>query len=162
MKTATSRYEFACDVETFWKHFFDDTYQLAFFKEGLGFPEAKILEKTETKRRMRVVPKLTMPAPVAKLVGDSFAYEEEGTFDKGRNEYTWRMIPSTMKDKLFSSGSVRAEAAGEGRMRRINTMQMEAKVFGLGGLIESSTEKDVTAAWEKEAVFFKKWLERAK
>ena len=37
-------------------------------------------------------------------------------------------------------------------------MTIEAKIFGVGGLIESSAEKQLREGWDKSAVFMNKWL----
>jgi hypothetical protein len=160
MRKATATSEFPCDVDTFWKVFMDKDYNRAFYLEELGFPQLEVLEQTETTRRLRAVPKMNMPGPVMKILGDSFGYEEVGTLDRSKSEWRWKMIPNTMSDKLRTDGVVRVEAAGEGRCRRIDEVSVEAKIFGIGGLIESSAEKEVKSAWAKEATFMKRWLEK--
>ena len=118
----------------------------------LGRPDGKRVEKYSLK-------------PVAerleKLLGDSFAYEEQGTFDKAQNVFHWKMIPSTLKDKLFTSGTVRLEPAGEGKVKRTDSVSIEAKVFAVGGLIEQSAEKEMRAGWEKERKFLERWLAKS-
>ena len=39
-------------------------------------------------------------------------------------------------------GTVRIEPSGDGHCRRTDQFTVEAKIFGLGGLIESSIEDD--------------------
>ncbi|MFO0614514.1 MAG: DUF2505 family protein [Polyangiaceae bacterium] len=158
MKKAISTQTFDCDADTFWKMFFDREYNKKLYLEGLSFKQFEILELTETTRRMRGTPRMTLPGPVAKLLGDSFGYEEVGTFDKANNIFKWKMIPNTMKDKLFTEGSVKIEPAGDGKVKRTSTAQIEAKVFGLGGVLEGTAEKEMTSSWEKEAVFTKNYL----
>lgn len=162
MRKATASHVIECDADTFWKVFFDREYNEKLYKEGLSFKQYEILEQTETKRRMRGVPKMNVPGPVAKLLGDSFGYEEQGSFDKGSNTFSWKMIPNTMTDKLNTSGFTKIEPAGEGKVRRISEANIEAKVFGLGGVLESTAEKEVRDAWDKEAVFMNRWLKEKK
>lgn len=159
MRKVSSTSTVNCSVETFWKVFFDDEYNKAFYLKELGFTSLEVLSKSETARVMRGVPKLTMPKPIMKVLGSSFGYEEHGTFDKAKNEWTWKMVPNTMADKLKSSGTIRIEAAGEGKCRRIDSCTVEAKVFGIGGLFESSLEKEVRNAWDAEARFINRWLQ---
>jgi hypothetical protein len=68
------------------------------------------------------------------------------------------MLPNTMADKLNTSGIIRLEPAGDGKIRRLDEASIEAKIFGIGGLVESSTEKEIRNAWDKEARFMAKWL----
>lgn len=158
MRKASTTNTFDCDVETFWKVFLSKEYNQKFYLEELGFKSFEVVSQDETTRRLRVVPKLNMPGPVMKLLGDSFGYEEEGRFDAAKNTWHWKMIPNTMAEKLKTEGSVRVESAGEGKCRRIDEVTMEAKVFGIGGLIESSTEKEIRSAWDKETGFFRRYL----
>jgi hypothetical protein len=158
MKKAIGRSEIQCDVDTFWKVFLDKEYNRAFYLEELGFPRLEILEQTETTRRLRAVPKMDMPGPVKKILGDSFGYEEVGSLDRQKNEWRWKMVPNTMPDKLKTDGVVRVEPAGEGKCRRVDEVNIEAKIFGIGGLIESSAEKEIKAAWDKEAAFMNRWI----
>lgn len=160
MRKATASHVIHCDADTFWKVFFDDEYNRRFYLDELGFKQLEIIDKTETSRRLRGVPKLNMPGPVMKLLGDSFGYVEQGTLDRAKNEWRWKMIPNTMADKLKTEGIIRLEPAGDGKVRRLDEVTMEAKVFAIGGLIESSTEKEIRDAWEKEARFMNRWLEK--
>lgn len=157
MRKVTSTTDLPCTVEKFWEVFFDEAYNRAFYLEEMGFPEMTILEQSETGRRMRATPKMDMPKPVMKVLGDRFAYEEHGTFDRAQNLWIWKMVPSTLPDKLLTSGVIRIEARGEG-IRRFDEATLEAKIFGVGKLIESSTEKEIRSAWDREASFLRKWL----
>lgn len=160
MRKVTRRHTIPCDVDTFWKVFFDKAFNEELHIKELGFSKFEIISQTETARRLRGVPKLNMPKPVAALIGDGFAYEEEGSFDRAKSVFRWKMIPSTMRDKVKNEGSVTVEPAGEGACVRIDEMMMEAKVFGLGGMIEGSAETEAIASWDKNAVFMTKWLQR--
>src|SRR5688572_9253211 len=112
MKSASSRRTVDCDVETFWKTFFDPEYTRRLYLEALGFKKFEILEQTETLRRTRGVPKLNMPKPVVSLLGDSFGFDEEGRFDPAAQTFRWKLVPNTLRDKLRNEGSVRVESAG--------------------------------------------------
>ena len=68
------------------------------------------------------------------------------------------MTPSTLAEKLKNEGTMRIEPIGEDRVRRIADIVVEAKIFGIGGLMESTTEKELRNGWDKSADFMKKWL----
>ncbi len=164
MKTVTGTMALPCSADTFWRVFLDEAYTRAMFMEQLGFKDFALLELTETTRKLRAVPKVNLPSVLEKLVGDSFAYEEHGTLDRARNEWRWRMVPPTpepgkkaRKELVATSGIVRVEPAGDG-CRRIDEVQVEAKIFGVGGIIESTVEKEVRASWAKEQAFLLRWL----
>lgn len=159
----TVTHEINCNIETFWKVFFDKDFNMKLYKEQLGFPEFTIVDQKETDttivRKVTGTPKMEVPGPVAKLLGSNFRYTEEGTYDKGRQVWTWKMIPSALADKLRNDGTLRVTAIGDSKVRRIADIVIEAKVFGVGGLIESSSEKQLREGWDKSAVYMNQWIQ---
>ena len=81
-----------------------------------------------------------------------------GTLDRAGNTLRWEMKPNTLADKLIMKGTIVIEADGEGRCRRKDEVSIEAKVFGVGKLIESSTEDEVKKAWSTEAAFINRYV----
>lgn len=160
MRKLTRTLVLDCEPEKFWSVFFDDEYIRKMHLEGLGFREVEILEKTETRRRLRAVPALDVPETVAKLLGDRFGYEERGTVDRSKGEWRWSMLPNALGDKLRTEGTVTIESAPGGKTRRHDNVVIEAKLFGVGSLIEGTAEKQLRASWEKEEAFLKRWLAR--
>jgi hypothetical protein len=136
--------------------FLDERYARALYLEELQFKDFSVLEQGESARKIRVVPKVNLPGVLQKLVGDSFAYEEHGTLDRAKNEWTWRMVPK--KEIVLTRGRVRLEAFGDGQCRRNDEVTIEGKIFGLGGVIESTAEKETRASWDKERALLERWL----
>ena len=159
MKTFTLVHELDIDVDGFWKLFFDEEYNRALYLKGLGFPKFEILKFEEDDKKIartvRVTPKLDVPGPIAKIIGDGFSYVEGGTFDRSTKIWTWE---NAQKDKLASQGTVRAEANGEGKCKRVGDFKVEGKVFGLGGMLESTLEKNLRSGWDKSAAFLNRWV----
>ena len=145
-------------VAGFWKLFLSKEFNQKLYIEGLGFKSYEILEMSETHRRTKGVPKMKLPGPVAKLLGDSFGYEENGTLDLTTNVFRWKMTPNTLTDKLFTSGVVTLEALGDNKVRRTSEATIEAKVFGVGGLLEGTAEAEIRTSWGKEADFMNRWI----
>ena len=157
----TATHPIDCDPETFWSVFWDDDeFTKKFYLEGLEFKECEILERTETLRHIRLVPKMNLPKPVVKVLGDKFGYEDVATLDREKNELRWKMKPNTLADKLKMEGVIRIEAAGEGKCTRRDEVTIEAKIFGVGKLVESSTEDEVRTAWGKESAFINRYLKQ--
>jgi hypothetical protein len=100
---------------------------------------------------------LDAPGPVAKALGSSFGYSEEGTFDKKTRTFRFKMKTTTMTDKLRNEGTVRVEPLGDNRCRRVVEIVAEAKVFGIGGLIEGSLEKSFRTGWGRSAEYIVTW-----
>ncbi len=158
----TVTHEIHCTPETFWTVFLDKEFNERLYKEGLEFPSFEILEQRETDkevfRRAAGKPKMNMPGPVMKLLGDGFRYTEDATLDKATKTWRWKMTPSTLADKVRQEGTLRVEPVGDKRCRRVVEIVMEAKIFGLGGLMESSAEKSLREGWDKSAIFLNKWI----
>lgn len=153
----TLTHEIRCNADTFWKTFFDKSFNETLFRQRLGFPEYTIVDQRETEteivRKVTGTPKMNMPGPVMKLLGSGFGYTEEGRLNKATQVWSWKTIPSTLAEKLRSEGTLRIEPIGDNKVRRITEIVIEAKVFGVGGLIESSTEKQMREGWEQSAVY---------
>jgi hypothetical protein len=168
MRTVSERFQLPCDCETFWRVFLDETYMRALFLEELKFKELTILERTDSTRKIRAVPSMNLPAVLEKLVGDSFAYEEHGTLDRANNLWTWRMVQpqkadgKSKKELVATRGTIRVAPAGEGKCQRTDEAEVEGKIFGLGGIIEGTVEKEMRSVWQKELAFLTRWLETHK
>ena len=161
MATFTMRHELDCDCERFWTLFFEKDFNEALFK-ALEFPEWKLLDTKETNtsivRTVKATPKMEVPAAVAKLLGSSFGYDEVGTFDKASKTLKFVIKANVMTEKLRNEGSVKCEPRGEGKSTRVVEITAEAKVFGVGGMIESAFEKSFRTGWQKSADFINKWV----
>jgi hypothetical protein len=163
MKTARETFSFACTPDAFWDIFMDPEYTRALYLEALNFSSLKVLEDRDGSRKLHLVPRVSLPGPLAKLVGDSFAYEQHGALDRARGVWTWRMMPpagSTKKQMVSTRGTITVVADAEGRCRRSDEVQYEAHLFGLGSLVEATVEKELRGSWDKERIFFEDWLRR--
>ncbi|WP_424891518.1 DUF2505 family protein [Streptomyces sp. XH2] len=99
-------------------------------------------------REVALIPPMNAPAPVQKLLGSGFRQTEESRFDEKQLSWTWRRIPSTMADKIKEEGRVRVEEVPDGGSRLIAETTVECKVFGVGGLMESTAEKHSRHDWQ--------------
>ncbi|MDB4278618.1 DUF2505 domain-containing protein [Deltaproteobacteria bacterium] len=63
------------------------------------------------------------------------------------------------KDAVTMHGTARIEASSDGHCRRTDTFSIEAKIFGLGSLIESTIDKELQSARAREYAFLTRWLE---
>jgi hypothetical protein len=162
MKKFTLRHEINCSAEQFWTVFFDKDFNNDLFLKALQFPAYEILEQTETdgvvRRVVRGRPKMNLPKPVMKLLGDSFGYTEEGSFEPKGKVWSFKMTPSTLAGKLRNEGTTRVEAIDDTKCRRVAELICEAKVFGLGGLLENTSEAEMTKGWNYSAKYMNRWI----
>lgn len=162
MKKISLRHDIQCSADRFWELFFDEEFNRAMYVDDLGFPEYTQLsfEKTDSlyTRVVRGRPKMNAPKTVQKVLGDSFSYEEHGKFEVASKLWTWHLKPSVMEGKLLTSGSVRVESKGDDACVRIAEITCEAKIFGVGGVLESTMEKEMDKGWAQSAGFTNRWL----
>lgn len=159
MKKVAESFLLPCTIENFWRVFLDADYDKALYLEELQFKDYKVLSWDDKSRKLRLIPRVNLPGPVANLFGDTFAYEQHSTLDRQAGVWSWKMVhPAGSKSFLSTSGTIRIAAVGDAQCRRSDEVAIEAHVFGLGGLIESSVEKELRSSWAKEIAFFKRWL----
>jgi hypothetical protein len=163
MKKLSLSHEIHCSVEHFWKVFFDKDFNTTLYLNKLGFPKYEILEQREeggviVYRKTRGVPRADAPAAVKKLMGDGFGYDEEGRLDAATKTWNFKLKMNTMADKLRTEGFVRCEPIDANRCRRVMGMEFEAKLFGVGGLIEAFSEGEMKAGWDASAAYMNEWI----
>ena len=164
MADARIEHIFNCSEETFWnKLFFDQDYNRRLFTEELAFPVWKEVKKEdkgdEIHRSIEIVPKLgDLPAPLKKLVGDGVGYREDGVFDKKTRRYKVKIVPNKLVDKLFITGELHTEPAGDNKCKRIYLASVEAKVFGIGGMLEKRVLGDIQNGYDAGARFTNKYI----
>jgi hypothetical protein len=157
-------HELDCSPERFWETFFDPEFTREMIVGGLGFASCEVdppkgggSEPGQRKRTMRVVPKLDLPAAVAKLLGPKLGYTEVGTYDETTEVWTYTMRLSVLSDRIRLGGRLRVEPLGD-RCRRVSELWAEAKILGLGGLVERAAEKNMREGWGKSALWMNTWL----
>ncbi len=155
-----------CGEAEFWKTFFDRDLSRRLFLEGLGFKGYETTEQVESddeiKRTIRAEPKLALPGPLQKMFASGFHYLEQGSFDKRTKTWRWKMIPSTLTDKLIVNGKLTVVALGDAQVRREIDVTIDCKVMMVGGLIEDTFKKQMEDGWNKGAEVQNRWLREAK
>ena len=164
MATAIIQHTYDCDEDTFWSDIvFDKSFNEKLFLGHLGFKQweiAKLEENDDKLEREVVIRPVTgdLPKALSKLVGDNLGFREQGTFDKKAKRYRFRIIPNRLADKLRISGEIYVEARGEGRCERFVRLEVEAKIFGVGGMVEKQIIGDTKTSYEKGFAFGRDYL----
>ena len=161
MKQVTQSWTLPCSAERYWDVYLDPDYNRALYLEGLGFQDYQVLHSDDTTRRLRLSPKLNLPGPVAKLVGDKFAYEQHATIDRKAGLWTWKMVQPGEPGKkgiVSTSGTIRVTDSAPGQCTRRDEVSVTGNVFGLDGVLESVVEKELHSTWAKEIAFLRSRL----
>ena len=155
---------FDCSEARLWQTlFFDDEFTRRLYIDTLRFPVWRVLEQKLTDetlvRKVEVQPLVeNVPGPVRKILGDRFAYVEEGTLDRKRNRYRFRVVPSSMADKTQIAGEMYSEPSGESRVKRIVEIGVEVKIMMIGKIIEQKSIDDTRLSYDKMAAFLRTYL----
>ncbi len=109
--------------------------------------EHLVLPDGKERRRVRVVPRVTVPAPVMKLLnGQAITYTETTVFDPATRSATFS-VESSAGEALQVTGLVRfIEEPGGVRVHFEG--EAKVKVFGLGGFIERYIVGEVKSRYE--------------
>jgi hypothetical protein len=162
MQRHTLDHELSCTPERMWPLYFDDAFNIVMYEQGLGFPSCKIVERRDDGdklfRRMAMIPKLEMPKPVAKIVGDRVGYEEIGDWVRSEGVYHWRLLLAAFGDKLRVAGTMRIVPHGNGHCRRLVEFEVDAKIFGVGKLIENTAAHNSIDGWNGSAKWINEYL----
>ncbi|WP_394825995.1 DUF2505 family protein [Pendulispora albinea] len=166
-KDFTIRNEFFCDEDTFWEGvFLTEDFNRRLFLEVLKFPSwtATVKESgagasKKIERIMNVVPRVgDLPAPLKKVMGDRFGYEETGTYEAATRKYAFTTKTSTMADKVHVHGSLHTEKLGDKHIARVAKVHVEVKIFMVGALAEEKFISDLRTSYETAARFTETYL----
>jgi hypothetical protein len=164
MSDLTLRHEMNCDADTYWeKCVLDEGYNQRLFLEGLRFKSYELVEQKDlgdtVTRRAKADPQPpNVPAAVKKVIGESFGYVEDGTYDRKTKIYTFKTTPNAFGDKVKISGTMQCESIGEKKVARITKIHLEVKVFMVGGMIEDRIVADMKDSYAKAADFTNLWV----
>ncbi len=165
MPEITVRHELDCDEDTYWHEcVFNEEFNRKLYLETLAFPgyDGENIDAAGTvTRKVRINPPLAgLPGPVKKVLGDRFAYVEEGTFDKATKRYVFKVTPTTMPEKTKTTGELWCEKLGENKIVRFAKIKVEVKVFAVGGMIEDKILHDLKSSYDAAAKFTNEWVKR--
>lgn len=162
MKKVHLVHEIHCSAEAFWKLYFDPEFTAALITQAVKVDDFKILKFAETDREIHRIstgrPRINAPAAIQKVIGDNFSYTDEVRFDKSTQILRWQIRLSTFTDKTRNEGVLRVEPIGPDRIRRIADAEVEARIFGMGGIMESGMEKQMQEGWGAGAEFTNRWI----
>lgn len=160
----TLNHPLMCSVDRYWALFLDREFTRSMLQDGLGFGRAEVGDlkprpgKAEQTRAMRAFPKLELPAAVARIVGDALAYLEDGTYDASARRWTFQSRTSVLGDRFRVGGRMWAEATPSGRSRRVSEIWIEAKMFGIGGLVERAAESNIRDGYRRSALWINRFV----
>ncbi len=148
-----------CSEKEFWERIFRSENFNRYLYEGLGFGyELQEWNRDTGYRRAKICPTQQMPKAVANVLGDRFSYVEEGTFDAQAERYDFRVITSTVTERIDVRGAVTVAAVSLHQCERFVTLEIGAHVLGLGRLIEAYFVATTREQYAKNAALVNEYL----
>lgn len=165
MKERRIEHVYDCSAEVFWtKIFLDDEYNRKLFLDALHYTDWKVLRSEERGHEVHRVIECTpalpsdLPGALKRLLGDGLGYEEHGVLDREKQRYRVDVKPRSLASKMTITGELSTEPLGPHSCRRIYVPKVEARVLGVGGMIEQRLLDDIEKSYNKSAQFTNRWI----
>jgi uncharacterized protein DUF2505 len=155
---------YECNANVFWNQIFmDPEYNRRLHLDELGFESWELLSSEEqgdeVRRVVEAVPRVKeLPAALQKLVQNGLGYRETGVLNRRTQRYKCDVAPRSLASKLSIKGELYAQPLGDKSIRRVFVADVEAKVFGVGGLIERQVLDGLEKSYAKSAAFTNRWI----
>ena len=169
MKERRIEHVYDCSAEVFWtKIFLDEEYNRKLFLDELHYSDWKVLRSEERGNEVHRVIECTpalpsdLPSPLKRLLGDGLGYEEHGVLDRAKQRYRVDVKPKSLASKMTITGELTTQPLSEKSCRRIYVPKVEARVLGVGGMIEQRLLDDIEKSYNKSAVFTNRWIAERK
>jgi len=147
-------HSFPCDVDTFWRNFFDDELNRAIFINALAFPQYFVSDNNDNgeaiQRRIEVTPRVNV-ALARGLVAEQPKYVEIGIFDRKTKIYRFQTAPADGSNRLSTQGHIVTAPEGGQGCRRVVQLTIKSPLFGLGPLIERIAARAASESLEAVA-----------
>lgn len=158
----TLEHEIDCSEERFWELFLEPDFTRDMIVEGLGFASCDVGPLTDVgdtqTRPMQVIPKLVLPAAVAKILGPRLGYTEAGVWRPKEQQWRYDLRLSVLTERISLGGNVTTKPLGGDKCVRVSTHEVNIKIFGIGSLAERAAETNMVDGWNKSAVWTNRWL----
>lgn len=164
MKERRIEHTYNCSAEFFWDRlFFDDEYNQKLFIGELHFSSYEVVSRddrgAEVHRVVRAAPPLgDLPSALKRLLSEGLAYEERGVLDRKTQIYRLQAVPRSLSSKVTILGELSTRPVSERSCQRVYIAKVEARVLGVGGMIEQRVLDDLEKSYNKAATFTNRWI----
>ena len=162
MRRCELRFAIETTPDRFWSLYLDEDFNRESFVRGLSWDppqqHAYRSDEREVVRELSAQPRLELPPKVARLVGERLGYREWGRFDRASAQFEFRQRTTMFGDKLSIQGRMWGEPRGEAGMNLIAKLEVEASMFGVGGLLERTVEQNFNTTFSALVRHWNQWL----
>jgi hypothetical protein len=151
-----------CEPGLYLEQYFDEKGRSERETKGVGNVSFTVLEshcQGEVWRHVaESVARLDAPMPVRKIFGETTRMEEHASWTRSTNTIDLEYKPQNLRNRISITGHIRVGPAGEGKCRVVVEMDVIFKIFGVGGLLEKLSAKEMPIAIEKDCAYFNEHL----
>ena len=108
-------------------------------------------------RTLRVYPRLNMPGPIRKLLGERINYIEEGHFDPRTERWVSEVKIAKLASKFKLRTTMWFEDTGPESSIRTAAVDLEIKILGLRRLFEKFVKRVLDDSYEKARIHTNRW-----
>lgn len=149
---------YRCEPQFYLEQYFDAEKRAEREVKGCGTVEWKVLEASREgdvwSHVAEAFERVNAPGPVRKIFGETTRVQEHATWRRGTHLIELEHVPGTMRSKMTLQSRIRAEATGDGSTRITIDLEVKAKIFVVGGLIEKLAVKEMPTHIDKDAAYF--------
>jgi hypothetical protein len=113
----------------------------------------------ELHRTIEATPPLgDLPGALKRLLSEGLGYEEHGVLDRQNQRYRVEVKPRSLGSKMSVHGELTTQPISERSCRRIYVARVEARVLGVGGMIEQRLLDEIAKSYDRSAAFTNRWI----
>jgi len=155
-----------CGADKCAKLYSDPAFNEALYKQRFGYSAFTVASRTETDAQIACAYtgknlSRTLAAPARAQTGD-IAYKDSFVFDKAKQSGQAKLTPLASPEKFLLQASVSITPVGDSQVNLVREYLVEAKVFGIGGLLEGEFEKLLREEAEAGAALLNEWIAQGK
>ncbi|MCA9537123.1 MAG: DUF2505 family protein [Myxococcales bacterium] len=131
-----------------------EAFYQALYIDHLGY-EYELLEcdLAAGTRKARIKPTADAPKVIRDALGERFAFIEDGRFDAAAGRYDFEIIPNTFTDKVRTTATQTMVPHGSDQCVRTVHFEIDAKLLGLGTILEKFIAATTRASYGDSAQF---------
>ncbi len=153
---------YRCTPQAYVEAYFDPVGRQKREVDGLGGLSWTVVSNTQDQGERRLIADFTQrldaPGPIRKLIGETTAFQEESWWREGSDVIDIVIRPQKMAKKLSIQGQYRVQGLEDGTSRVTFELEVQARIFGIGGLVEKMALKEAPDTFAKDAQYFNEHL----
>ena len=158
----SSKYEMT--VDTFWNDiFFDDDFNQYLYHESLGFPRFEVVEFERfedgmIKRLIKAYPRIDVPRPLQRVLGNNIHYYERGEYDPRTRHWKCSIEIPRLSSKLkITSDMWLVDDARGGSVRHVD-FDVQIRLLGMGRILGRFTRMSLEETYGEAARHTNEWF----